>query len=344
MRNYRVRPFTALLTVMLLATMLGYGHAPTRAARLFDPSDLHERQAARSKQPLKVALQVGHWKINELPKELDSLSGHTGAAGGGRTELQLNLDMAGRVAALLRAGGIEVEVLPATVPTGYTADAFVALHADGNSSTKARGFKISTRWRSEVAVQDAQLVEMLTEEYRAATALPEDSNVTRNMRGYYAYASWRPNWRISNYTPAAIVEMGYMTNAADRAVMFGESDKLAAGIAAGVRRFLASAYAGTGKRVYGLGVPDPSINANAPAFPPRRGGAPSQVVEGDWQALIMGPAQVPVYSSPGSKATIATLARGRFYHSTLRNGDYYRITLPGGKEGWLHRNVVIIQM
>src|SRR5947208_2356373 len=88
--------------------------------------------------------------------------------------------------------GIPAEFLPATVPSGYAADAFVAIHADGSPSTAARGFKISTRWNSIVAMQDVRLVELLTDAYRSATGLPEDSAVTRNMRGYYAYSPRRP--------------------------------------------------------------------------------------------------------------------------------------------------------
>jgi hypothetical protein len=313
----------------------------------FAPAGVTEAGAApgeRMARPLKVALQVGHWKINELPEALDSLSGHTGSAGGGRTELQMNLEIAHKVAPLLRMSGVVVDILPATVPTGYTADAFIAIHADGNSSTSARGFKVSTRWRSPVAVQDARLVEILTEEYGAATALPEDSNVTRNMRGYYAYATWRPNWRISNFTPAAIVELGYMTNAADRAVMFNQTQNLVIGVTRGILRYLSYAYPGGRQQAYGFGIPDPSIDLAAPAFPRRSGGGGSPVVTGDWQALLMGPAMVPVYDRPGSKNAIASLPRRVFHHSTLRSGDYYRITLPDGREGWLHRNSVILKM
>jgi N-acetylmuramoyl-L-alanine amidase len=247
----------------------------------------------------------------------------------------------------LRAAGIRVDILPATVPTGYNADAFIALHADGNTSSSARGFKISTRWRSEVAVQDARLVEILTENYGAATGLIEDrDNITRNMRGYYAYASWRPNWRISNYTPAAIVEMGFITNAADREFMFSQTNRLVVGITGGILRFLAYAYPAGRPQAYGLGIVDGDINMAAPTFPWRGGGGGStpEGTPGDWQALIMGPLEVPVYDNPESRNVLTNLPRGRFHHSTLRRGDYYRISLPNGQNGWLHRNVVVIQM
>src|SRR5690242_9830588 len=123
---------------------------------------------------VNVAIQVGHWKIAELPDVLARLRGSTGTSGGGRTEVSLNLDIAQRVAGLLRAEGRTVEILPATIPTGYEADLFVALHADGNSSGAARGYKVSTRWTSAVAALDATLVDSLDSAYGAVTGMPHD--------------------------------------------------------------------------------------------------------------------------------------------------------------------------
>src|SRR3954470_19632774 len=89
--------------------------------------------------PYRVAVQIGHYKNSELPEALSRLSGHTGAYGGGRSEVDLNYDVAQRLAAILRGKGVVVDIVPATIQTGYTADAFVAVHADGNSSAAARG-------------------------------------------------------------------------------------------------------------------------------------------------------------------------------------------------------------
>lgn len=265
--------------------------------------------------------------------------------------MSLNLDIANRVAALLRIQGITVDVLPATVPSGYTADAFIAIHADGNASSAPRGFKISTRWRSRVAWQDVRLVELLTSSYGATTGLPEDSNVTRNMRGYYAYASWRPNYRISNFTPGAIVEMGYMTNAADRAVMFNSPNKVATGITNGIVNFLKEAYdSPRASRSYGYGITDPSINEHAPWQPtpgPGSSSGPppqSRPQTGNWQVLLMGKPTIKVYSDPGGGQVVAQLPRDRFYHSSMRKGDYYRIDLPDGTTGWVNRNAIVVQM
>ncbi|HEX9986852.1 MAG TPA: N-acetylmuramoyl-L-alanine amidase [Chloroflexia bacterium] len=341
-RSLRLVPASLLAFLFVLVSSL--------SASAHSLSDAHERHSAAlaPARPYRVALQVGHYKNNELPPSLSSLSGHTGAYGGGRSELELNLDVANRSARLLRAQGVIVDILPATVPTGYTADAFVALHADGNSSPAARGFKISTRWRSKIAVQDYMLVDMLTDSYRAATALPEDSNVTRNMRGYYAYSPWRPDYRVSNFTPSAIVEMGFVTSAADRAVMFNETGKLASGVVSGILAFLKSAYGPSpGSRAYGYGLVDPDINKPTPAPGPRTGASspPSRQSKGNWQVLLMGSKPtINVYAKSGGGTVLAQLPKGNFHHSIFRDGDYYRITLPNGQEGWIHRNALIVQM
>src|SRR5439155_21837714 len=128
---------------------------------------------------------------------------------------------------------VAVDVLPATVPTGYRADAFVAIHADANSSPRPRGYKIATRWRSTVAWRDQTLAEALGGAYANVTGLPRDPSVTRGMRGYYAFNTiFGKDYRVDKTTPAAIIEMGYMSNAADRSILFDQPDRAAQGIAA----------------------------------------------------------------------------------------------------------------
>jgi len=301
----------------------------------------------------RVAIQSGHYKSNELPDELSRLAENTGTAGGGRTEVDLNWDVSNRVAKLLRAQGVLVEVLPATVPTGYSADAFVAIHADGNASPAPRGFKISTRWSSKVATQDVSLVHTLTDAYRAATGLPEDGAVTRNMRGYYAYSPRRANYRTSNFTPGAIVEMGYMTNAADRSVLFKSTDKVAAGIANGIMAYLKATYGSpaTDKSYgFGYGVVDKDINPSATPIPTPRPGSgqgfgSSRPQTGDWQVLLMGKPTINIYSGPGGQGPVITkVPRGQFLHATVRQGDYYQVTLSDGRKGWVSRYSLVTQL
>jgi hypothetical protein len=305
-------------------------------------------------RPFHVGLQIGHYKNDELPDVLSRLVGSTGTAGGGRTEIDLNYDVANRIASMLEDEGVQVDLLPATVPTGYSADAFVAIHADGSTSSSPRGFKISTRWSSAVAVQDVSLVEKLTGAYAAGTVMPEDSNVTRNMRGYYAYASYRPNWRISALTPAAIVEMGYMSNAADRAVMFNQPDEVASSVVAGVMDFLKSEYGAqptTGDYGYGYGLVDKNIDPLATPVPtPRPGtgngsfpGGGQRATTGNWQVVLFGRAHISVYANSDGSTVIASVPRDMVLKATERKGDYYMVTLPSGGTGWISRNSIVVK-
>lgn len=187
--------------------------------------------------PPRVGLQVGHLRSNELPEELARLRTSTGARWGAITEAQLNEDIVNRVKPLLEAQGVIVDVLPATVPPSYDADAFLAIHADGSQSAAARGWKLATPWRASEASK--ALMAAVAAAYGPATGLPEDvGGVTVNMRGYYAFNYRRHEHAIRRTTPAIIVEMGFMTNAADRGVMFGQPDRVAKGIADGVLAYL----------------------------------------------------------------------------------------------------------
>lgn len=61
--------------------------APPYDASGTDNVSLFEEQAMitnwkRPEGPAKVALQVGHWKTDDVPEELHKLRGNTGASGG----------------------------------------------------------------------------------------------------------------------------------------------------------------------------------------------------------------------------------------------------------------------
>jgi N-acetylmuramoyl-L-alanine amidase len=188
--------------------------------------------------PRRIGLQAGHWKTDEVPSELKRLVTMTGTSGGGVNEWQLNLDVANRVADALRARGYAVDVLPTTIPPGYLAEAFVSLHADGSTDPGARGFKGAHSSRRG-PYEDALLASIL-DEYGAATNLPRDDAITNAMRNYYAF-----NWRrykstVAPHTPAVILEMGFLTSPADRAVLLGRRDLVADAIARGIGRFLES--------------------------------------------------------------------------------------------------------
>lgn len=188
--------------------------------------------------PPRVGIQIGHWKREELPDEFERLRSRGGGTrGGGRIEWEVNLDIGSRVAELLRREGIVVDVLPATVPQEYVADAFIAIHADGSTNAAASGYKIASP-RRDWSGKSELLTGTLIASYGAMTALPRDPNVTRSMRGYYAF-----NWRryahaIHPMTPAVIVELGFLTSPHDQRILVGDPDRAARGIAVGVLRFI----------------------------------------------------------------------------------------------------------
>ncbi|HLH22725.1 MAG TPA: N-acetylmuramoyl-L-alanine amidase [Chloroflexota bacterium] len=190
--------------------------------------------------PKRVGLQVGHWGNESLPAELDHLrASGGGAVGGGYTEVQINYDLAQRTAALLRADGVEVDVLPAAVPVDYEADAFVAIHADGDARGALRGYKVARSPMSQIPTWDDALVGWLYAEYGRLTGLPrDDAHVTRRMQFYYAFNNRRYYAAVAPSTPAAIIETGFVTSAADRALLVGDPDRAAAGLAASLRGFL----------------------------------------------------------------------------------------------------------
>jgi hypothetical protein len=186
--------------------------------------------------PRRIGLQAGHWRTEALPDELRRLEPQTGTSWGGVTEWQLNLDTANRAAAILRTHGYEVDVLPTIVPPNYLADVFIALHADGDPAGAARGFKAAHGSRR--GPYEDRLVQVLMEEYGRATGLPVDPSVSRNMLGYYAFAWSRVPYSAAAHTPAAILEMGFMTSGADRAVILQRNDLVVTGVVNSILRFL----------------------------------------------------------------------------------------------------------
>jgi N-acetylmuramoyl-L-alanine amidase len=153
-------------------------------------------------------------------------------------EWQLNLDVAKRVAALLEAQGIIADIIPSTVPAGYTADAFVALHADGDRTGRLSGYKLAHgRWSGDTT-SDKALLEAISVEYQAATALKWDNHVSRNMTGYYSFSNRRFQHAVAAGTPAVILEMGFMTNRSDLRLLLQDTEIVAQGIANGIVRYL----------------------------------------------------------------------------------------------------------
>jgi hypothetical protein len=202
-----------------------------------------QSQGARggARPALHIGIQAGHWQASQLPDELASLRTSTGAAGADWREQDVNLDIARRVAAILTADGFKVDLLPSTIPVGYQADAFVALHCDGNSSTAAHGYKTARSSRSAIPGRDDALVAALNDAYGRLTGLRLDnSTITNNMRYYYAFGGGNIQHAIAGSTPGAILEMGFLTNRDDRALLLSSPDLVAQAIVAGLEQYFGS--------------------------------------------------------------------------------------------------------
>jgi hypothetical protein len=208
------------------------------AARPAASAQKAPQEPAPAPQPWRVGLQVGHWRLEGRPAELEKVYGsNTGY--GDINEVDLNLDIARRVQARLEDAGVIVDLLPATVPPGYQADAFIAFHADGDSSPESprRGWKSTPPWRASRASQDLNAA--LAATYGPATELPFDwVGITLDMRGYYAFNYHRFHHAIAPTTPAVIIELGFMNSAEDRTILLDQPDRAAAGVADGVLRYL----------------------------------------------------------------------------------------------------------
>lgn len=164
------------------------------------------------------------------------IAGHRGYDPGtvcddGLTETEVNQAVAEQVADILQGQGVRVDVLDEYDRRlrGYRADALVAIHAD-SCSAMLSGFKVSPPASGSPAAE--RLATCLWTRYEAATGLPRHPDtITRDMTYYHAFS------RIRASTPAAIIEIGFLGG--DRDFLTGQTDRVAAGIAAGVLCFLA---------------------------------------------------------------------------------------------------------
>jgi N-acetylmuramoyl-L-alanine amidase len=270
--------------------------------------------ARSADMPKRVGIQVGHWQAKDLPDELARLRTSSGANAAGYAEANVNMEIAKRVVKLLQDRGMIVDLLPATIPPSYDADAFVSIHADGARAGSSRGFKLATPWRTSRASQ--HLADTLTAEYAKATKLPQDGAITVNMRGYYAFNYRRHTHSIAKTTPAVIIETGFLTSAADRALIVGKPDSVASGIANGIMRY--------------LGEHDPSDGGSLlpPEFKTQR---------------PIDPAGLDVRAAPSDKAKLLKHVDGdgRLFVFQERDG-WYQVFVRGESRtiGWVRKDLV----
>jgi hypothetical protein len=189
--------------------------------------------------PKRVGLQAGHYQCTDAPDELAELRSNPGTLGGGEAEWEVTIDIANRAADMLRAVGIEVDVLPTSIPVRYRANAFVAIHADGDGSGVLNGYKVGRPGFSSIPGVDDALVAAINDEYPVVTGLPRrDNQISLRMTYYYAFNSRRYQHAVAPGVPQAIIETGFLTNWGDRNLLLGNPDTVARGIANGVLKFL----------------------------------------------------------------------------------------------------------
>jgi len=236
--------FTPIITLMIRDKILSISGAPPY---LVDDGttkvDLGKfgflENWKRPDGPPRVGLQVGHWKNDEIPEELHKLEGNTGSSGDGKSEWEVNYEIAMLTKDILEKNGIIVDILPTTVPKAYWADVFVAIHADGSEDPFKSGYKIAAPWRDYTG-KAGRLVDYIEGTYGASTLLPIDPEITSNMRGYYAFSFWRFDHAVHPMTVSSILETGFLTSEADRQVIVNDPLTPAEGLAIGIIEYLMS--------------------------------------------------------------------------------------------------------
>lgn len=170
----------------------------------------------------RVGIVAGHWQNDSGAVCPDGLQ-----------EVDINLDVASRIVALLQAKGYLAELLPEFSDTlsGYKADAFVSIHTDSCDVPGLTGFKVARVAASAIPSVEDRLVACLSQEYEKGTGLAfHKESITFDMTDYHAF------WEIDPNTPAAILELGFMDQ--DRQMLTRHSSVLARSVVQGIACFL----------------------------------------------------------------------------------------------------------
>ena len=158
----------------------------------------------------------------------------TGAIGGGVNEKDITLDVAKRVEKLLKQKGYQVKMTRADdtyvslqdrvdISEDYCPDIFVSIHV--NSSVKPEISGIETHYYHQESIELAQVVHS---SFASAVQSPN--------RGLF-----KSKFYVINHTtsPAILIEIGFISNSAERAQLTGEKRKQATAkaIADGIQEY-----------------------------------------------------------------------------------------------------------
>ena len=185
--------------------------------------------------PVRIALQAGHWRADEAPRELSGLRDN-GTSWRGTAEWEVNLEIARRAGAQLEKMGYEVDILPAIVPPSYRAHLFISIHADGSRDRNASGYRVAPP-RRDATGRASQVAALLEQSYGKTTGLGRLPTVTRRMRNYYAFNFRRYEHALHPMTIAVIIETGFLTSPRDRRVIVNNPERAARGIVEAVAAF-----------------------------------------------------------------------------------------------------------
>ena len=239
-RARRLPGILGLLGAVVVVVALGIVLAPRTSGALAATGAWLERGALGVRSLLlgevRIGIQVGHLDAALHPTEHARLRVSTGAEANGVTEVEINRAVAEALAERLSSHGVAVDVLPASVPPRYRADAFVSLHADSSPDDARRGYK-TAHFEPARTPQERVLKTLVDASYAEVTGLPDDhDNVSGNMLWYYAFD---PRYRhaVSPVTPSLLIEMGYISNDRDLRVL-QDPEVPAAAIAEGVLAYL----------------------------------------------------------------------------------------------------------
>jgi N-acetylmuramoyl-L-alanine amidase len=168
------------------------------------------------------------------------LAGHTGGddpgavcpdALGGTKEVDINSSVASRVKDILNQGGYETDIYTEWDPRleGLIALAFVAIHTDSCEyvNSEATGFKVAPSFANQLSLR---LESCMQDRYAQATGMGLHPGVTTDMTQYHAFSS------ISNQTPGAIIELGFLNLDHDK--LLNDQEAMAQGITGGILCFL----------------------------------------------------------------------------------------------------------
>jgi len=228
-----------VLAIALFFLRGRFWHQPTPTADEIAEASSGTVVASPTPKPIRVGIQAGHWLNSDLPESefpIMRVQG-TGTSVNGVDEWSVNLEIAQALATRLRQEGIVVDVLPATIPPGYEADAFIAIHADGNEDTTVSGYKVAaSEWddsgKAHMLADDVELA------YGQATNMRLDPSITDDMTQYFAFNYGRFQHAIAATTPGILVEVGFLTNDTDRAFLHNHPTQVAAALEPGILKYL----------------------------------------------------------------------------------------------------------